>query len=124
MRNSVTGCTEQRDERRPKHEHDDADHYAEGQQHIKAEGTDAAHFFLPAFAHQDREQGTAALREDIAECHEKREDRRAERDAGNDVRVTGLCDEEGVGQVVDQGHHHAENKRDGEFEVCFGVFFS
>ena len=98
---------------------DDADHNADSNRRIKAEYTDPSSVLVLFFAKETRNDGAAADTEDVSECDHQRENRRAERYAGDQCGVSGPRDEEGIYHIIDQRYHHAEHDRERERHICF-----
>ena len=72
---------------------DDADRNADSNRCVKAEYADPSSVLVPFLTEEARNDGTAADAEDVTECNHQRENRCAERYAGNQCRVSGPRDE-------------------------------
>ena len=68
---------------------------------------------LPGAQHAG-DQAAAAQAEQVAQGGEQVKPRRHQRDGRHHGRIAGLADEKGVGQVIDHGHHLADNGGDGQ----------
>ena len=101
---------------------DDADRNADSNRCVKAEYADPSSVLVLFFTEEARNDGTAADAEDVTECNHQRENRCAERYAGNQCRVSGPRDEKSIYHIIDQRHDHAEHDRKCERHICFGHF--
>ena len=108
---------QQPDQRGAGGQHHRRDQDARQQGAVKAEGTDPAHALGVLLSQQPGDQAAAALSKNIAQSHQQRKHRHPQRDAGHDIGIAGLRHKIGVGQIVDQSHHHAAHQRHCQFEV-------
>ena len=106
-------CADDVEQRRAEKKHDKAHQNASQNRAPKAERAYAPRGSCIVFAEQTRNERAAALPENVAECHQRCEKRRAQRNARNNVRVLRLRHKEGIRKIVDQRDGHAEHQRQG-----------
>ena len=108
---------QQAQHRPAKQQHRHGDDRAGQQREIEAERADPPDAVPVPRAQQPGDQRIAALAVDVADGHQRREQRRAQRHARHQHGVAGLRDEVRVRQVVDQRDDHAEHDRQRQPEV-------
>ena len=79
-----------------------------------AEGGHVADLPLPLHPQHPGDQAVAAQAEEVAQGGEQIEPGGHQGHRRHHQRISGLADEEGVGQVVDHGHHLADDGGDGQ----------